>query len=166
MLLEFASVLGITYTFSPNFLLAQILRDVAMSPFKEPLDLSNVRAIISGGEAVPIGTAVAFTDLVERFGATRDVLRGGFGMSETGAGCIYDTRDVPRMILAGKQKYLSLGTCCNGVKMRIASPSTGKLCSRGEAGHLQITGSSVFTGYYGNERATKDSFTTECPVSA
>jgi acyl-CoA synthetase (AMP-forming)/AMP-acid ligase II len=43
-------------------------------------------AFISGGEAVPVKTAVEFTNILERFGAPRDALRGGFGMTETCVG--------------------------------------------------------------------------------
>ena len=56
-----------------------------MSPYEtDALDLSNMRVFISGGEAVPIKTAVEFSDIIERYGAPRDSLRAGFGMTETG----------------------------------------------------------------------------------
>lgn len=84
LLLELSSKLQISYTFSPNFLLAQILRDVSATPIQEDLNLSRFRALISGGEAVPLQTAVSFADLLERYGAPRNALRAGFGMSETG----------------------------------------------------------------------------------
>src|SRR6266436_6117383 len=93
-LLQWTSKLRITYTFSPNFLLAAVLRDLPEASFDEPIDFGNLQALISGGEAVPMKTAVAFADVLETFGARRDVLRAGFGMSETGAGSIYDTRSV------------------------------------------------------------------------
>ena len=151
-------MLNITYTFSPNFLLAAILRDLPTS-FDERLDFANLRALISGGEAVPLKTAVAFADMMESFGARRDVLRAGFGMSETGAGCIYDTRPIPRVETHDGLKYVSLGKCCRGVEMRVIDVDTGKPCKSGETGDLQVTGPTVFTGYYGNERVTKESFT-------
>lgn len=85
-LLEWCSRLEIAYTFSPNFLMAQICRELVAAP-QDPaasLDLSQMIAFISGGEAVPVGTAVEFTDILERCGTPRNVLRAGFGMSETG----------------------------------------------------------------------------------
>lgn len=84
LLLELSSKLRISYTFSPNFLLGQILRDVSTTPIQEELSLSRLRALISGGEAVPLQTAVSFADLLESHGAPRNALRAGFGMSETG----------------------------------------------------------------------------------
>jgi thioesterase domain-containing protein len=158
-LLKWASTLNITYTFSPNFLLASILRDLPTASYEESLDLCNLQALISGGEAVPFKTAVAFADVLETFGARRDVLRAGFGMSETGAGCIYDTRPIPKTDTLDAPKYISLGTCCQGVDMRIVDSDNGKLCLSGETGQLQLSGPTVFTGYYGNDRATSESFT-------
>ncbi|KAF8530653.1 AMP-dependent synthetase and ligase [Gautieria morchelliformis] len=157
-LLEWSSTYRITYTFSPNFLLAHILRDVTNTPFASPLDLSCLRALISGGEAVPMSTAIAFADLISSFGSPRDALRAGFGMSETGAGSIYDRRPIPFKGQRGAPKYLSLGTCAPGIVMRVANPETGRICSPGEPGQLQIKGTTVFSRYYGNEQATMESF--------
>lgn len=66
--------------------MAQICRELVASP-RYPagsLDLSQMIAFISGGEAVPIKTAIEFTDVLELYGAPRNSLRAGFGMSETG----------------------------------------------------------------------------------
>lgn len=159
-LLKWSSMLNITYTFSPNFLLAAVIRDFQPSLFGgyRP-DLSNLKALISGGEAVPMKTAMGFADIIESFGAQRNVLRAGFGMSETGAGCIYDTRPIPKVEMPEDLKYLSLGQACEGVKMRIYDSSTRRICSPGEAGQLQLSGPTVFSEYFNNERATAESFT-------
>ncbi|KAF5359112.1 hypothetical protein D9756_003159 [Leucocoprinus leucothites] len=157
-LLEWTSKYRITYTFSPNFLIAQIVRDFATSLPTTPLDLSPVRAFISGGEAVPVKTAVEFTDILVQFGARRDVLRAGFGMTETCAGCIYDTRDILTDPVRYSTKYLSLGTCCDGVTMRVVDHVTGFPCPPLKEGQLQITGPSVFREYHNNPRATAESF--------
>ncbi|KAJ7599203.1 AMP-dependent synthetase and ligase [Mycena floridula] len=161
LLLELVSRLKITYIFSPNFLLAQILRD--HREYRDStLDFSRLVAFISGGEAVPMDTAVEFADLLENHGAQRNVLRGGFGMSETGAGCIYDTRPIPRATSSKITQFLSLGKCCPGVEMRVVADAT---CTRplqcGKVGHLQLRGSSVFSKYFGNEQATMESFTSD-----
>lgn len=64
--------------------MAQICRDVAAEPYSEgSLDLSHLAAFISGGESVPVKTGVEFSDLLQQFGARRNVLRPGFGMTET-----------------------------------------------------------------------------------
>ena len=52
------------------------------------MDLSCVKVLISGGEAVPTKTAVEFTAILEELGAPRNALRAGFGMTETGVGLL------------------------------------------------------------------------------
>ncbi len=103
-LLEWTSRFGITYSFSPNFLIAQLCRDqtVATTP-AGALDLSALVAFISGGEAVPLKTAIEFANLLERFGAPRNALRAGFGMSETGVGI-----RIPSSVLALTGTFLNL----------------------------------------------------------
>ncbi|KAF9446751.1 acetyl-CoA synthetase-like protein [Macrolepiota fuliginosa MF-IS2] len=157
-LLEWTSKYQVTYTFSPNFLIAQLVRDFTSSVPINPLDLSSVRAFISGGEAVPVKTAVEFTDILTQLGARRDVLRAGFGMTETCAGCIYDTRDILTDASQYSSKYLSLGSCCDGVTMRVVDHITGLPCSPLKEGQLQITGPSVFREYHNNPKATAESF--------
>ncbi|GLB43617.1 putative acetyl-CoA synthetase-like protein [Lyophyllum shimeji] len=159
-LLDWCSRLKISYTFSPNFLLAQICRDVAATPYKaDAIDLSSVRVFISGGESVPVKTAVEFTDILERLGAPRNVLRGGFGMTETGAGCIYDTRNIPRSTKDfGNVKYLSLGKCCDGTSVRVVDRDIGAVCEPMQEGQLQVKGPTIFREYHNNPRATAESF--------
>lgn len=104
-------------------------------------------------------TAVAFADLLEKFGASRDALRAGFGMSETGAGCMYDIRPIPKLVAPESPKYLSLGKSCVSLEARVVDPITLSACSTGAAGHLQVRGPQVFREYFGNPLATKESFT-------
>ncbi|KAI8970542.1 acetyl-CoA synthetase-like protein [Trametes punicea] len=161
-LLGWCSRYRIGYTFSPNFLIAQICRDLDSNPLpSHALDLSPLAAFISGGEAVPMRTAVAFADILERFGAPRNVLRAGFGMSETGAGCIYDTRPCPRDEKSSAERYLGLGLCCEGISMRIVSRETGQVCLPLEPGDLQLKGPTVFSEYYNDPKATSESFTAD-----
>ncbi|KAG6877352.1 putative NRPS-like protein biosynthetic cluster [Termitomyces sp. T159_Od127] len=159
-LLNWCSKLKISYTFSPNFLLGQICRDAATVPYADDaLDLSSLRAFISGGESVPVNTAIDIAAILERFGSARNVLRAGFGMTETGAGCVYDTRAIPRDIKGfNGYKYLSLGKCCDGTSIRIINPATGDVCPVLQEGQLQISGPTVFCEYYNNRRATAESF--------
>ncbi|RDB19399.1 Atromentin synthetase [Hypsizygus marmoreus] len=158
-LLDWCNKLRISYTFSPNFLLAQICRDVAAAPYEpSALDLSSVRVFISGGESVPVKTAVEFTDILERFNAPRNVLRGGFGMTETGAGCIYDTRAIPRNVNEFNVKYLSLGKSCDGTTVRTVDTRTGAVCQPLQEGQMQLKGPTIFREYFNNPKATAESF--------
>jgi hypothetical protein len=63
----------ISFTFSLNFLLAQISRDVTSNPYDaNAIDLSSIEVLTTGGEAVPVKTAVEFTDILEQLGAPRN----------------------------------------------------------------------------------------------
>ncbi|KAI0826674.1 AMP-dependent synthetase and ligase [Trametes gibbosa] len=160
-LLEWCSRYGITYSFSPNFLIAQLCKDQSVAAIPSgALNLSALVAFISGGEAVPIKTAIEFANLIERFGAPRNSLRAGFGMSETGAGCIYDTSPIPREENV-EVKYLSLGLPCDGVNVRVVSRETGEVCHALEPGLLQLKGPTVFREYYNNPQATAECFTAD-----
>lgn len=87
-LLEWCSRYRITSTFSPNFLIAQILSQdssrVITSSTCSHLDLSALRCFVTGGESNPVRTGVEFADLLERYGSPRTTLRAAFGMTETG----------------------------------------------------------------------------------
>ncbi|KAI0330631.1 acetyl-CoA synthetase-like protein [Cubamyces sp. BRFM 1775] len=162
LLLELCSTYRISYTFSPNFLIAQICRELSPDTLpSDAFDLSGLVAFISGGEAVSVKTAIAFANLLEAFGAPRNALRAGFGMSETCAGCIYDTRPCVRDDQSTGESYLSLGLCCPGVELRVVSRETQTPCRPLEPGRLQLRGPTVFSEYYNDPKATSESFTAD-----
>jgi thioesterase domain-containing protein len=74
------------------------------------------------------------------------------------AGCIYDTRAILTDTSKYLTKYLSLGTCCDGVTMRVVDHVTGFPCPPLKEGQLQVTGPSVFREYHNNPTATVESF--------
>ncbi|KAH9487375.1 putative NRPS-like protein biosynthetic cluster [Psilocybe cubensis] len=159
-LLDWCSKYKITHTFSPNFLLAQICRDASLS--SASLDLSALRVLITGGEANPVTTAVEFSDIIERFGSSRTTVRAAFGMTETGAGIIYNNLPIrPAVADYGTLTYLSIGTSHDGGRVRIMDPQTSLPCPPGAIGQLQMSGPSIFSQYYANETATNDSFTSD-----
>ncbi|KAI0659130.1 AMP-dependent synthetase and ligase [Cubamyces menziesii] len=160
LLLELCSTYRITYTFSPNFLISQICRELSPTSLpSDAFDFSDLVAFISGGEAVSVKTAIAFANLLEAFGAPRNALRAGFGMSETCAGCIYDIRPIVREDQSTSESYLSLGLCCPGVELRVVSRDTQAPCRPFEPGRLQLRGPTVFSEYYNDPKATSESFT-------
>ena len=101
------------YTFAPNFFLAALRRALddaaAGAPEKrQDYELSCLKALISGGEANVVETCAALTKYLYQFHVARDVIRPGFGMTETCAGSIYgldcpsyDVGARPRVCLAG-----------------------------------------------------------------
>ncbi|WP_189060641.1 non-ribosomal peptide synthetase [Longimycelium tulufanense] len=155
-LLRLVDTHRVTMTFAPNFLLAQIVKAVARGGHR-PVELSSLRHLISGGEAVVCATARDFLDRLARFGLARNALVPAFGMTETCAGSVFSTQfpDVD----AGLE-FASLGLPIAGLQMRIVDDNDVPLAD-GEAGDLQVRGPMVFDGYLDNDEANRAAFTTD-----
>ena len=148
------------YTFAPNFFLAALRKSLetpAGSKLCDRADLSKLTALISGGEANVVETCDAVTRLLRCYGVEGDVIRPGFGMTETCAGSIYG-KTCPSYELERGLEYGCLGSCIPGIHMRVVSDN-GALVAQGEVGHLQVHGSIVFEQYYNNLEATASAFT-------
>ncbi|KAG1761390.1 Alpha/Beta hydrolase protein, partial [Suillus occidentalis] len=124
-------------------------------------DLSSIKRINSGGEAVISKTAQSFVNVLKKL--SKDplkvsfVISPGFGMTETCAGCIYEPVDLSTT--EPKHEFLDLGRPIRGCEMRIVDPEDGKTVRRdGESGELQVRGPMIFVRYYNNADATSSSF--------
>ncbi|MFJ4283616.1 alpha/beta fold hydrolase [Streptomyces massasporeus] len=150
---------GVTMTFTPNFLLGLINAAAERLPETvERLDLSGLRHIISGGEAVVVATGEAFLDRFAPCGLSRDTLWPAFGMTETCAGSVYSRKAFPGVDHGAE--FASLGTPVDGLRIRVAGPQDRALPD-GQVGELQLRGPMITRGYYNNEAATRDAFTAD-----
>jgi long-subunit acyl-CoA synthetase (AMP-forming) len=178
--IQFISMNRVSYTFAPNFFLALLERellaadfdskhpekkehgnsdndiesgDILQSPFTDitpKFDLSCLKALISGGEANFVDTCVSITNLLAAYQAPGSFIRPGFGMTETCAGCVYNTRNCPKYDVSRGHQFASLGSPIPGMSMRI-SPT----------GELQLRGSMIFQEYYNDPLNTQSSFTAD-----
>jgi putative peptide synthase protein len=157
--LETISRHRVTHTFTPNFLLGQIVAQAeAGSRAHErinALDLSCLDRIISGGEANVCATGARFLDVFAAQGMKRTVLWPAFGMTETCAGSIYSTI-FPQEI--NTHEFASLGWPVQGLELRIQGDD-GRTARAGEEGELQLRGAMIFGEYHANSEATADAFT-------
>ncbi|MGC9441204.1 AMP-binding protein [Streptomyces sp. WG5] len=150
---------GVTMTFTPNFLLGALLSAAdRLDDVEERLDLSRLRHIVSGGEAVVCATGEAFLDRFASHGLARDVLWPAFGMTETCAGSIYSRGVFPDADRG--QEFAGLGTPVEGLRIRVADGEDRALPD-GEIGELQLTGPMITPGYHNNPRATAEAFTAD-----
>ncbi|MDO0937289.1 non-ribosomal peptide synthetase [Streptomyces sp. DG2A-72] len=156
--LRLISKYGVTMTFTPNFLLG-LLNPAAdrLADEERPVDLSRLRHIISGGEAVVRTTGETFLRRFARYGLRPDALWPAFGMTETCAGSIYN-QDFPASDQG--QEFANLGFPAEGLRLRIADDQDNEV-GAGETGELQLAGPMITTGYYNNGQATKDAFTAD-----
>lgn len=114
------------------------------------IDLSCLKALISGGEANMVATCVSITNLLASFRAPASFIRPGFGMSETCAGSIYNARDCPKYDVEHGLKFACLGKSIPGIKIRIS-----------RTGELQLYGDMVFEEYYNDPVSTALAFTAD-----
>jgi acyl-CoA synthetase (AMP-forming)/AMP-acid ligase II/thioesterase domain-containing protein len=141
-------------TFAPNFFLGRLVSTVLEEDDKD-WDLTQLQVVASGGEANDVKTCIAASSLFERYGAPRNVITPGFGMTETCAGAIFNLA-CPDYDAARGHIVASLGKCMTGIEMRIVVDS--RLASLEEIGNLEVRGDVVFDGYYRNPGATANAF--------
>ncbi|KAL8731399.1 MAG: hypothetical protein Q9181_004327 [Wetmoreana brouardii] len=152
----------ITHTFAPNFFLASLRaaleKPQPFAPGQEP-DLLRFRVLISGGEANVVETSEKLTALLQQYKlpAGAEVIRPGFGMTETCAGSIY-SKKCPSYDIEHKLEFNSLGTCIPGLTMRITNDE-GKPVLTNEPGSLELSGEVLFREYFNNPKATAEAFT-------
>ncbi|MEW2527374.1 non-ribosomal peptide synthetase [Streptomyces sp. NPDC047071] len=174
--------------FTPNFLFGQINQALAQGPAGlRDIDLSQVRHIISGGEATVTATVRTFLDALARHGLREDVVVPAFGMTETCAGSVFNRGFAAR---DGEPEFPPLGRPVRGLRIRIvdgggtvlaataeeasteeasveeasADEATVQEATAGEAsepGEVQLRGTMVTSGYFGDEQATARAFTTD-----
>ncbi|WP_392892833.1 AMP-binding protein [Streptomyces sp. LN699] len=160
--LEFLRLISrhdVTMTFTPNFLLGLI--NTAADGFVasgEPLDLSRLRHIVSGGEAVVVATGETFLDHFAPYGLVGDALWPAFGMTETCAGSVYSRKAFPEADRGAE--FANLGTAVAGLRMRVVDGSDRTL-PEGTVGEVQFTGPMITPGYHNDPRATANAFTAD-----
>jgi acyl-CoA synthetase (AMP-forming)/AMP-acid ligase II/thioesterase domain-containing protein len=161
-LLNLISRHRVSRTFAPNFLLAKLRRQLEAGK-TETLDADlNLETLFldTGGEANVIEVCMALQPLLARYGAPADVFKPSFGMTETCAGCIFNT-ECPSRDHAGGLEFASLGQCMPGVEMRITRLDGAGEAAPGERGSLELRGDVLFKAYYNNATATAEAFTAD-----
>lgn len=88
-----------------------------------------------------------------------NVIRPGFGMTETCAGSTY-SRSCPSRDIARRLEFASLGTCVPGIRMRVVNEK-GIEAALGDIGNLQFSGPIVFKEYFKNPDATEGAFSND-----
>ena len=153
---DLISLHRVTYTFAPNFFLSSLERSYTHSveAHTSTIDLSSLRCLISGDEANLVETCAALTRILRQFGVPPNVIRPGFGMTETCAGSSYSL-DCPLYDVSKGYEFASLGFPIPGMSLRITG-AAGEILGTNEYGNLEVAGPIVFREYYNNENATAE----------
>ncbi|KAK2750372.1 putative NRPS-like protein biosynthetic cluster [Myotisia sp. PD_48] len=154
---------GVSRTFAPNFLFAKLRRQLESgktSTLDSNLNLETLY-LDTGGEANVTDVCDGLQALLSKYGAPADVFKPSFGMTETCAGCIFNSQ-CPSYDRAEHLEFASLGKCMPGVSMRITDLNgSGVEVKAGERGSLELMGDVIFKGYYNNPKATAEAFTSD-----
>lgn len=150
--LDLLSAHKTTVSWAPNFAYGLINEAVNNTDETQPLpwDLSSVRHLINGGEAVNNETCHRFISLLAPHGLIENAIVPTWGMSETSSGVLFNTHYAPRL-------PVSVGTPIRGTALRVVD-DRGDIVPEGVIGHLQIKGPTVTKSYRNNDRENRSVF--------
>ncbi|MGF1537807.1 MAG: SDR family NAD(P)-dependent oxidoreductase [Elainellaceae cyanobacterium] len=148
----------VTATWAPNFAYRLVNDQVeALQESDRRWDLSSLRWMGNGAEAVVGKTARRFLRLLMPHGLRPTVVSPGYGMSETCSGIVHShgfslesTRD--------EDAFVTVGSPIPGVSVRIVDEAN-RLVAEGAVGQLQVKGLTVMLGYYQRPDLDAEAFT-------
>lgn len=145
-------------TWAPNFAYA-LVNNYLEDDKNYGWNLSRLNYIFSGGEANVSKNLRWFMKRLEKYSLPENALKPAFGMTETSS-CITYYNDFSFDNSSDEDKFLPVGTPMAGAEIRIVD-DMGNLLKEGEVGHVQGKGESFTKGYYNNDQANLDSFTSD-----
>jgi fatty-acyl-CoA synthase len=169
-----------TATAGPNFSWVLATRALKRA---EHLDLSTLTLALSGAEPVDPKAVEAFVEAAEPFGFRSGSVFPAFGMAETAIGASFPKRgaglrcdtvdrevlertrvakpveiDDPDDLAVRARRLPLLGTAVPGMELKIVDPATYEALPERHVGELLLRGTSVTSGYYKREAATRALF--------
>ncbi|GCF08363.1 condensation domain-containing protein [Dictyobacter arantiisoli] len=145
-------------TWTPNFALG-LLNDRAEEIQQRHWDLSSMRYLFNGGEAIVAKVARNFLRLLQQHRLSPTAMYPAWGMSETSSGVIFS-----RQFSIDKgndaDQLVEVGEPIPGLSIRLVDENN-QLVQEGQTGRLQVRGPSVTSGYYQNAQATQEAFTAD-----
>ena len=134
----------VTLSWAPNFAYAMLGAAAGVPPVG--LDVSSLRYLINGGEAVLPDVTAAFLTMAGHYGMAAQAMKPAWGMSETCSLVCVDMQGVRRH--AAGAGAISIGHPVAGVELRVTDEADA-LLAFGQVGRLQVRGPSVMAGYVG-----------------
>ncbi|MEP2639447.1 AMP-binding protein [Roseobacter sp.] len=158
--------IGATVLGGPNFAFDQMARRAT----PETLDLSSVRVVFSGAEAIRPDTTQRFLDAFVPCGLKASAFVGCYGMAESTVGVCVSPPDAPQIDLqeaafnAGLfvpgpgRRVVSSGVPLRGTQVAIVDPQTGARMPTSHVGEIWVKGAQVSPGYWNRPDANVDVF--------
>lgn len=148
----------VTISWAPNFAYALVL-DRSEDLASKQWDLSSMRHLLNGGEAVVAKTASRFLRLLAPHGLASTVMKPAWGMSETASG-ITDSHNFSQKTTSDDDRTVEVGMPIPNISIRIVDDKN-RLVNGSEKGNLQVKGPCIMTGYFQNPEANQKSFTSD-----
>ncbi|MCV2515295.1 amino acid adenylation domain-containing protein [Bacillus subtilis] len=143
-------------TWAPNFAFG-LVTDFAEEIKDRKWDLSSMRYMLNGGEAMVAKVGRRILELLEPHGLPADAIRPAWGMSETSSGVIF-SHEFTRAGTSDDDHFVEIGSPIPGFSMRIVNDHN-ELVEEGEIGRFQVSGLSVTSGYYQRPDLNESVFT-------
>jgi acyl-CoA synthetase (AMP-forming)/AMP-acid ligase II/NADP-dependent 3-hydroxy acid dehydrogenase YdfG len=149
---------GATITWAPNFAFA-LVNDRVDDLAARPRDLSSMRFIVNGGEAVVASTARRFLARLTPYGLPATSMRPAWGMSET---CSAETVSsyFTLEMTSDTDEFVEVGEPNPGFEIRIVDEQ-GQIVPEGTEGHMEVRGLCVTGGYLNNPEANASAFSAD-----
>ncbi|MCT7967812.1 AMP-binding protein [Laspinema sp. D1] len=157
--LDWISLYRATITWAPNFAYGLLNEKLENRPTQATpkWDLSSMRFILNGGEAITAKTARRFLQLLTFYQLPDTAIHPAWGMSETSSGVTYSETFLLNLT-TDEQKFVEVGAPIPGFAMRIVDDSN-QVIEEEIIGRVQVKGASVTGGYYENPLANQEAFT-------
>ncbi|MFI1536199.1 SDR family NAD(P)-dependent oxidoreductase [Streptomyces anandii] len=170
----------ITNSSAPNFVIT-LMTKLGAEISQRTWDLSSLRDITNGGEAIVGHTTQEFLRMLAPHGLAPDVMRPAWGMSEMCGGMVHSTLRADReptgvltidartldgtlVPLAGPAPghptFAEVGVPAPGTAIRVVDDS-GRVVPENRIGQLQVRGVTRMSGYHNNPEANEESFTAD-----
>jgi len=148
-----------TLTWAPNFAYGLINHQLTRKNNMGSWDLSSMRSMLNGGEAVVSKTARLFLTMLASYGLPPNSMQPAWGMSETCSGVTHSTH-FSLETTSDNDHFVEVGEAIPGFSMRIVDEKN-QVVREGVIGHLQVKGAPVTSGYYNNPKANEEAFTAD-----
>ncbi|MCY7822955.1 amino acid adenylation domain-containing protein [Bacillus spizizenii] len=143
-------------TWAPNFAFG-LVTDFAEEMKNRKWDLSSMRYMLNGGEAMVAKVGRRMLEILEPYGLPADAIRPAWGMSETSSGVIF-SHEFTRAATSDDDHFVEIGSPIPGFSMRIVNDHN-EVVEEGEIGRFQVSGLSVTSGYYRRPDLNESVFT-------
>lgn len=147
-----------TITWAPNFAYSMLNEELDASK-EYGWNLSHLKYMFATAEANVSKTLRGFLEKLSIYHLSKDVIKPCFGMTETASVMIYYNQ-FDYNSTSDEDEFVPIGTPVKGHTFRIVDEE-GNLCREGEIGYIQGKGDTITPGYYKNEEANADSFTSD-----